>query len=309
MAAKVSPLSNKRVWYSNPRVQRAFVLLFFLFIPLLLYGTFVLGTLVYSFVLSFTNWDGLSRTFKFIGFTNYIKMFNDAQFYIALKNNLIWVIISLAIPMFLGLLLAVLVDRNIRGENIFKSIFYLPMTISFVVIAIIWSWVYEPNMGILNTFLRAAGLGFLAKAWLASKTTALYAIIIAASWQLTGYSMILFLAGIRNINPEIIEAAKIDGANNWQSFWRVVYPMLHSVRTIVIGTTLINAFRVFDLVFAMTKGGPGGSTNVLAMLMYQESFLKYRMAYGSAIAVIQFLIVLIIMIIYLRRANRVEEAI
>ena len=121
--------------------------------------------------------------------------------------------------------------------------------------------------------------------------------------------MILFLAGLRNIHPEIIEATKIDGASNWQSFWHVVYPMLRPVRTVVIGTTLINAFRVFDLVFAMTKGGPGGASNVLAMFMYQESFLKYRMAYGSAIAVIQFLIILIIMIIYLQRATKAEEAI
>ncbi|MCL5986452.1 MAG: sugar ABC transporter permease [Actinobacteria bacterium] len=309
MISQVIPLSNQKVWYSNARMQRAIVSTSFLFIPLLIYGIFVLGTMVYSFILSFSNWDGVARTFKFIGFTNYIKLFNDAQFYYALKNNFIWVIISLAVPMFLGLLLAVLVDRNVRGENIFKSIFYLPMTISFVVIAVIWSWVYEPNMGILNAFLRAVGLGFIAKAWLASKTTALYAIIIAASWQLTGYSMILFLAGLRNIHPEIIEAAKIDGASNWQSFWHVVYPMLRSVRTVVIGTTLINAFRVFDLVFAMTQGGPGSASNVLAMFMYQESFWKYRMAYGSAIAVIQFLIILIIMIIYLQRATKAEEAV
>jgi multiple sugar transport system permease protein/raffinose/stachyose/melibiose transport system permease protein len=309
MVTGENPLLSRKAWGSSLKIQRVIVPLSFLFFPLLIYGVFVLGTMVYSFILSFSNWDGVARTFKFIGFTNYIKLFNDAQFYNALKNNIIWVVISLAIPMFLGLLLAVLVDRKIRGENIFKSIFYLPMTISFVVIAVIWSWVYEPNMGILNTFLRAVGLGFLAKAWLASKTTVLYAIIIAASWQLTGYSMILFLAGLRNIHPEIIEATKIDGASNWQSFWHVVYPMLRPVRTVVIGTTLINAFRVFDLVFAMTKGGPGGASNVLAMFMYQESFLKYRMAYGSAIAVIQFLIILIIMIIYLQRATKAEEAI
>jgi len=209
--------------------------------------------------------------------------------------------------MFLGLLLAVLIDRQIRGENIFKSIFYLPMTISFIVIAVIWSWVYEPNLGILNVFLRAVGLGFFSKAWLANQNTTLFSIIIAASWQLTGYSMVLFLAGLRSIPPVLIEAAKLDGASSWQSFWHVIFPMLRSVRTVVIGTVLINSFRVFDLVFAMTQGGPGGASNVLAMFMYQEAFWKYRMSYGAAIAVMQFLIILIIMVVYLWRAMKAEK--
>jgi len=307
IVTNTSPLLKRRSWYSSTGRQRLLVPMVFLFPSLLIYAVFVIGTMMYSLVLSFTNWDGISRTFNFIGLVNYFKLFKDVQFYNALKNNLIWVVISLLLPMFLGLLLAVLIDRQIRGENIFKSIFYLPMTISFVVIAVIWSWVYEPNLGILNTFLRAIRLGFLSKAWLANQSTALFSIIIAASWQLTGYSMVLFLAGLRNVPPELIEAAELDGASSWQSFWHVIYPMLRSVRTVVIGTILINSFRVFDLIFAMTKGGPGNASNVLAMFMYRESFLKYRMSYGSTIAVIQFIIILIIMVVYLWRAMKAEE--
>lgn len=288
--------------------ETSLTLVTFLSLPIGLYGLFVIGTMLYSFYLSFTNWDGVSRSYKFIGFTNYIDLFKSPEFYNALKNNIIWVIISLALPMLLGLLLAVLVDRKVKGENIFKSIFYLPMTLSFIVIGIIWSWVYEPKMGLLNTLLRGIGLGFLARGWIASKTTALYSIIIAASWQLTGYSMILYLAGLRNIDIEVIEASKIDGANEWQCFWRVIYPLLSPVRVVVIATTIINAFRVFDLVFAMTQGGPGGASMVLAMYMYQESFWRYRMAYGSSIAVIQFIIVLIVMIVYLKQATKEEGA-
>jgi len=307
VVTNTSPLLKRRSWYSRIGRQRLLVPTVFLFPSLLIYAIFVLGTMIYSFVLSFTNWDGISGTFNFIGLVNYIKLFNDAEFYNALKNNLIWVVISLILPMFLGLLLAVLIDRQIRGENIFKSIFYLPMTISFVVIAVIWSWIYEPNLGILNISLRAVGLGFFSKAWLASQNTALFSIIIAASWQLTGYSMVLFLAGLRNIPPELIEAAELDGASSWQSFWHVIYPMLRSVRTIVTVTIIINSFRVFDLVFAMTKGGPGTASSVLAMFMYREGFLKYRMSYGSAIAVMQFFIILIIMIVYLWRSMKAEE--
>jgi len=303
------PLLKWKNWYSSIDRQRLVVSAVFIFPSLLIYAVFVLSTMIYSLVLSFTDWDGISRTLNFIGLVNYIKLFNDTQFYNAFKNNLIWVVISLILPMFLGLFLAALIDRQIRGENIFKSIFYLPMTISFIVIAVIWSWVYEPNLGILNTFLRAVGLGFISKAWLANQNTALFSIIIAASWQLTGYSMILFLAGLRNVPPELIEAAKLDGANAWQSFWHVIFPMLRSVRTVVIATILINSFRVFDLVFAMTQGGPGGASNVLAMFMYQETFWKYRMSYGSTIAVIQFIIILIIMIVYLWRSMKAEEEI
>lgn len=281
----------------------------FLLPSFLIYSIFTIGTLIYSFILSFTDWDGLSNTFNFIGFNNYIKLFNDASFYNAFKNNIIWAIISLLIPMFLGLLLAVLVDSQIRGENLFKSIFYLPQTLSFVVIAVIWSWVYDPSLGIINTTLRAIGLGSLAQNWIGNPNLTLYSIIIAGSWQLTGYAMVLYLAGLRGINQELIEASKIDGANNWKTFWYIIYPMLRNVRTVVIATILINSFKIFDLVFTMTQGGPGEASNVLSIFMYKEAFWKFRMSYGTTISVIQFLIILIIVVIYLWRTVKVEREI
>jgi len=270
------------------------------------YLVFTFGTLIYSFILSFTDYDGLSKNFNFIGFTNYIKLFKDATFYNALKNNIIWTVISLIIPMFLGLFLAVLVDRKIRGENIFKSIFYLPQTLSFVVIGVIWSWVYEPTKGIINSTLSAIGLGSLAQQWIGNPKLTIYSLVLTGAWQITGYTMVLYLAGLRSISQDVIEASRIDGANSWQSFWYVIYPMLRNIRTVVIATIIINSFKVFDLVFTMTQGGPGEASNVLALFMYKEAFWKFKMSYGTTISVIQFLIILIVMVVYISRTIKQE---
>lgn len=278
----------------------------FLLPSLSIYLVFTFGTLIYSFILSFTDYDGLSASFNFIGFTNYIKLFKDATFYTALKNNIIWAVISLIIPMFLGLFLAVLVDRKIRGENVFKSIFYLPQTLSFVVIGVIWSWVYEPTQGIINSTLSAIGLDSLAQQWIGNPKLTIFSLVITGSWQITGYTMVLYLAGLRSISQDVIEASRIDGASSWQSFWHVIYPMLRNIRTVVVATIIINSFKVFDLVFTMTQGGPGDASNVLALFMYKEAFWKFRMSYGTTISVIQFLIILIVVAVYLSRTIKQE---
>ncbi len=286
--------------------ERVISPILFLLPSLSIYLVFTFGTLIYSFVLSFTNYDGISNDFNFIGFTNYIRLFKDATFYAALKNNIIWAVISLIIPMFLGLFLAVLVDRKIRGENIFKSIFYLPQTLSFVVVGVIWSWVYEPTKGIINSTLTSLGLGALAQNWIGNPKLTIYSLVLTGAWQMTGYTMVLYLAGLRSISQDVIEASRIDGANSWQSFWYVVYPMLRNIRTVVIATIIINSFKVFDLVYSMTSGGPGEASNVLALFMYKEAFWKFKMSYGTAISVIQFLIILIIMVVYLTRTIKQE---
>jgi len=292
---------NNRIRVSN-RGEKIITPILFLSPSFLLYSVLTIGTLFYSFALSFTNWDGLTKNFKFIGFGNYIKLFHDAIFYNALKNNVIWAVISLLIPMFLGLFLAVLLDKQIRGENFFKTIFYLPQALSFVVVGVIWSWVYSPDLGIINSTLKTIGLGFLSRNWIGDPHLTIYSVIVAGAWQITGYSMVLYLAGLRGINQEIIEASKIDGANSWQSFWYIIYPMLKNVRAVVIATIIINSFKVFDLVFTMTQGGPGEASNVLALFMYKEAFWKFKMAYGTTISVLQFLMILIVVVTYLWRS-------
>ena len=195
---------------------------------------------------------------------------------------------------------------GIKGETLFKTIIYLPMTFSFVVVGLIWSWIYLPQAGMLNLALDKLGLGFLKHAWLGDPHTALYAIIAAASWQQTGFAMVLYLAGLRGIPPRIIEAAEVDGANGWQRFWRVIFPMLRSTNAVVISTTVINSLRVFDIVYITTQGGPNRASDVLGTLIYRELFWNFRVGYGSALSVILFLFTLVVIVFYFRTMIRKE---
>jgi len=278
----------------------------FLLPPLLLYIIWIIGPTIYSFYLSFTHWNGISLDMDFIGLKNYKKLFADPVFHICLVNNLKWIGIFLTLPVIIGLVLAILLNSNIKRSQIFKTIFYLPMAISLVAINLMWSWIYNPAYGILNVTLRNIGLGFLAQGWLSNPDLVLYSIIVAASWPQTGYILILFTAGLNNIPPNLIDAAKVDGASFWEIFKNIILPLLKPTTVIVIIVTVIGSLRVFDIVYTMTRGGPFNSSNVLANFMYIESFNNYRMGYGAAIAVILFLISFIFIIIYLRRFLKTE---
>lgn len=274
-------------------------LFFFLF--------FVVYPTIDSVYISFHRWDGISPIMKFVGLTNYKKLFFDDPYFLnALKNNIIWTVIFLIFPTSLGLFIAMMVNENIRGENVFKAIIYFPMTLSFIVVGLIWTWIYEPRLGILNNFLKTIGLDSLAKPWLGSRQIVLYAVIIAASWPHTAFCMVVFLAGLRAIPVEAIEAAKIDGASTWQSFRHIILPLLRPALTIVIALTIIVSSKVFDIVYLMTMGGPARSSEVLALYMYLTSFLQYRRGYGCAIAVVIFLVVFSVAVPYIKRMTEKE---
>jgi ABC-type sugar transport system permease subunit len=279
----------------------------FLAAPLAIYLIFVIAPVIYSFVYSFTDYDGASSTYNFVGLANFRQALGSPYFWNALKNNAIWMGLFILVPTGLGLALAKMVD-GIPGENLFKTIIYFPMTLSFVVVGLIWSWIYLPQGGMLNLLLDTVGLGALKRAWLGNPNTALYAIIAAASWQQTGFAMVLFLAGLRGIPPRVLEAAEVDGANGWQRFWHVIFPLLRSTTAVVISITVINSLRVFDLVYIVTQGGPNRASEVLGSLIYKELFWNFRVGYGSALSVILFLITLVVIVFYLRTMIRSEEA-
>lgn len=286
-------------------VRRRISAFSFLAAPVLLYSTFVIGPVIYSFFLSFTDWNGASPTYNFVGLENFRMAFRSEYFWNALRNNAVWTIIFIAFPTALGLFLAKMVD-GVRGENVFKTIIYLPMTFSFVIVGLIWSWIYLPESGMINLALKAVGLGFLKRAWLAEPRTVLYAIIVAASWQQTGFAMVLFLAGLRGIPREFLEASQVDGANGWQQFWKVVFPLLKPTTTIVISITVINSLRIFDIVYIMTQGGPNRASEVLGNMIYKELFWNFRVGYGSALSLILFMLILAIIAFYLRTMLRKE---
>ncbi|PLV56223.1 carbohydrate ABC transporter permease [Thermotoga sp. SG1] len=290
-------MSKKRWWI--PYV--------FLSLPLLLYFIWVIFPIFQTVMLSFTDWDGVSPKFSFVGLKNYKRLFEDPYLWLSLKNNIKWLISFVIIAIPAGLGMALLLDQKFPGNKVFKTLIYLPMTLSFVVIGQIWSWILEPRSGVLNEFLRAVGLGSFAKPWLSDPKIVTWALIVAALWRQIAYAMVLFLAGLKNVSTELVEAAYVDGANAWQRFWYVILPSLRPAMVIAVTVNIIDSLRAFDIVYVMTRGGPFYSSSVMANYMYVQSFHNYRMGYGSTIAVIQFLITLGFIILYLLYTLRKEE--
>lgn len=270
----------------------------FLALPLVIYFVWVVEPLFYSFYLSLTNWDGITAPI-FIGLKNYQRLLSDRVFYTALVNNIKVLCVFLTVPIAGGLGLALLFNRPARSVNLLKGAIFSPMALSFVVIGLIWSWFYLPNEGFFNTLLRGIGLGFLAQSWLSNAQISIFSITAAASWRQIGYIMILYLAGLQTIDPTLVEAARVDGASPWQVFRSIVFPLLAPVTTIIVVVTVIDSLQFFDLVYIMTQGGPGYASTVLANFMYVEAFTNFRYGYGAAIAVVQFLLSFIFIVIYL----------
>jgi multiple sugar transport system permease protein len=277
----------------------------FLIVPLIIYLVWVIGPMFYTFYLSLTNWDGLSDP-VFISFRNFERLFRDPVFLISLGNNLKWVISFITIPVVIGLALAMALNRAIPGSRFFKASFYSPMVLSLVVCGLIWSWMYHPADGLINSALRAIGLGSLAQGWLSDKNLVMWAIIVVAIWRQVGYVMVLYLAGLQGVDPGLVDASKVDGCSAWQTFRHVIFPLLAPVTVIVVVISIIDSLRAFDLVSVMTRGGPYNSSSVLANFMYIEAFNNYKMGYGASISVVLFLISLVFIFIYLWRVLRTE---
>jgi len=279
----------------------------FSLIPLAAYLVIVVIPLMSSFYFSFTNWNGFSAAYRMIGLDNFAKAFQDELFIGAFKNTVIWMAMAIILPVVTGLGLALLLQEGVKGANVYKSIFFLPICLSLAVIGQVWIWIYQPDWGLINTFLRAVGLNQLTLAWLANPKTALWAVIIAWSWQQVGLAMVIFLAGLTAVPTELTEAAEIDGASYFKMLRYVVIPLLSPATVIVVALSIINSLKSFDVVYMMTQGGPFHSTDTLAMYMYLQSFKSYFMGYGSAIAVVLFLIALVIITIYFRQVRSLEH--
>jgi multiple sugar transport system permease protein len=288
---------------SFPSIPQKAIPYLFLVLPLGLYLAWIIIPTFYTIFLSFTNWDGISAP-KLIGFSNYQRLFTRDRIFIeSLLNNLKWLLVFIAIPTTLGLGLAMLFNSELRGSRIFKVSFYSPLVLSLTVIGLIWAWAYNPQMGLINSFLRMIGVED-PPGWLGERGLAIWSVIIAAMWRQVGYVMVLYLAGLKNIDPTLLDAARVDGANRWQMFLHVIFPLLAPVTTIVIVISIIDSLRAFDLIAIMTRGGQ--STQVLANFMYMEAFNNYRMGYGASVAVVLFAISLVFIGFYLSRVVKDE---
>ncbi len=285
-----------RSWYKRNEI--AVTPWLFLTPAILFFAVYVIFPIYQSISLSFYDWDGLSENATFVGFDNYVELADDSAFEVSLWNNFKWLILYLlAIP--LGLFIALFLNQTVAGIRIYKSLFFFPFVISQVVVGLVFSWFYLPNEGLLNGILGLVGLGPINV--LGDPTVATYGIIAAGLWPQTAYCMILYLTGLNAVDPEQVEAARLDGAKGWRMLWYVIVPQLKPATFIAFVVTIIGALRSFDLISIMTNGGPFGQTRVLSFYMFEKALSEYgfRMGYGASIAVVLFLIMLVFIAYFL----------
>lgn len=226
----------------------------FMLPALIIYLSVIIFPVGYSLYISLHSGTGVGGM-RFVGLTNYITLFQDKIFYIALKNNLIWIFLTVCVTMTVALALAVLLNHKFRGRTFFRAFFYFPCVVAGIAVALIWRWIYNPNIGFINEFFRAIGVDF-SQTWISSEKTALIALFVAALWQAIGQPMILFLAGLQAVSVDVLEAASIDGANAVQKFFRVTLPLMKDTFIMVIAILVISAMKVYDIVKGLTDGGP-----------------------------------------------------
>ncbi|WP_276353026.1 carbohydrate ABC transporter permease [Cohnella caldifontis] len=264
---------------------------------------FFITSIAYTLYVSFTDYDGLDSP-HWVGFENYARLFQDMTYITSLKNTLIWVVATLVFPVGLGLLFSVMLQR-IKGQRLFKNIFYLPYAMSLTVVGVIWVLLFS-RTGI-NFVLTQVGLDKLALDWLNTPPYNTYAMIVASIWQGTGTNMLLFLIGLGSLPKEPFEAAAIDGAGRARTFWNITLPLLNPITIVVLGMSLVNSFKIFDIIWVMTMGGPYRSSETLAVTMYRESFVIFHFGQGAAISIVLTVISIAVSWFYLRQTI-VKEA-
>lgn len=277
---------------------------------LVLFVLFVIYPLFQGAWISLHQWDGLSAM-KWIGFNNYKFVFKDKVFWKAMANTFQFAIGVTVIKNIAGLVLAVLLNKNIAGRTFFRASVFMPVTISFIVIGILWSWIFNPTFGILNSMLHSLHLDFLIQGWLSDPKVALWSVMWVDIWKWTGFHMVLFLAGLQSIPEDLYEAASIDGANRWQSFRRITIPMLSSVTVVSVLMSLIGAFvSNYDVVYVMTGGGPFHATEVALTWIVSTTFRFASVGKANAMSMVLFVCVAIlamVQMVVMTRGDREER--
>jgi multiple sugar transport system permease protein len=272
--------------------------LLFLSPTLVIVTVFVLFPILFSFYLSFTQWNLFGGEPAFIGLDNYARMVDDAEFWQVFAHTAVYTVGTVPLNMALALAAAFFLNTKVIGKRFLRAAFFTPVVISAVAAAVVWRWVFDPNLGLANYALEA--LGFTAVNWSNSPTAAMTALIIVGVWKSFGVNMILFAAGLAGIPKHYYEAAEIDGANGWQRFWHITIPLLSPTTLFVLVLSIIGSFQVFDIVFVLTKGGPLGATKVLVFYLYEHAFKFFNMGYASAVAYVLFAVLLVLTLVQIR---------
>jgi len=285
------------------QIYKARLAILFLAPAFLLLFTFIAYPLVRSLYLSLFKWNGITKP-QFIGLQNFETLFQDQSFYNALFNTLKFSILTTAGTVIIGFFLAVAIERQVMGWKTFKIIYFLPVMMALTVVGMLWGQLLDPTFGPVNAILKALGM-VKPPVWMGNPRITLYAIVGVSIWQYAGFPMIVFLAAMENIPLDIHDAATIDGVNTWQRISRIIFPMIKNVVAVMVMLQIIFSLKVFDVIWVMTQGGPGESTNVLGIYLYRNAFIYTYFGYGSAIAVVMAAIIFTLSMLY-RRFIRVE---
>ena len=266
---------------------------------IIVYILFVLLPIGFAVYYSLYKWNGLEPLDNFVGLQNYIEAFQDPVFLGAIRHNLFFVVVGIAVQLPIALGVALLLNRRIRGRAIFRTLIFVPYVLSEVIAGVMWLLILQPD-GVLDYFLQSIGLGSFVQLWLADTNVVLWTLLFVITWKYVGFAIILFLAGLQSIPEELSEAASIDGANWWQVQRRITIPLLGPTIRIWVFLSMIGALQLFDVVWIMTGGGPANSSATMATYMINVGFYRSRFGYGSAIAIILFAISFLAAILYQR---------
>ncbi len=270
-------------------------LLIFLLPSIIIIFVFNLFPAFYSFFLSFFDWNGFSQSKVFVGFNNYIMAFKDPELRNSIIVTLIYSLLVTFISMFIGLLVALALNKDLKGKSLFRLLYFIPVVTPSVASGITWKYLFDPYNGVINNILGFFNIN--GPQWLNSTSWALFSVSIVGIWKRIGFCMVIYLAALQDIPKSYLEAAEVDGANSWNAFRYIKLPLLLPSSLFLIITGFIEAFQVFDLIYTMTNGGPIGATDVLGFLLYRHAFKYFNLGYASVVALIIFVILFLLSIV------------
>ncbi|MEM6431065.1 MAG: sugar ABC transporter permease [Deinococcota bacterium] len=298
------PRAKKRASYrSSRRRSEAITGYLFLLPDALGLFVFVIVPIGYAFFISLHDWNALSPM-RWTGFDNYVDLWYDRRFWSSLRITGLYTIIYVPLLYAISLGLALLVNQRLPLMNFFRTIFFIPVVLSLVVSSLMWKYIFDERVGLLNYVIGLVGIE--PQAWLGSVELALPSIIIVSIWIQMGYFMVIFVAGLQDISALFYDAAKIDGANHWQQFWRITLPLLRPTSLFVVVISLIGSFQVFDQIWVMTRGGPADATQVTVVYIYQQAFQFFNLGYGSAMAFALFIVIMVFSLVQFRVFRSVD---
>lgn len=287
--------------------QMKIELYYFMFlIPALIgFSVFFILPLISNVYYSLTNWNGLNTQYDFVGLRNYTFIIKDKELVQSIRNTLLYAGVLTIMQNALAIPLAVGLDSNIKAKNFYRLIFFIPAVMSPLVVGFLWSYIMSPQTGLM--WVVSEALGIPTVNWLGNPKLVMYSLIIVSVWQWTGWGAVIYLANLQNISHEYYNAAKVDGANGWHQFWNITFPMLAPSMTINVINSMIGSLKVFDIVMAMTQGGPGSASETITTVLIKRAFTEGMLGYGSSIAIVFIVIVAVISVLLYQILNRRED--